>query len=421
MSIASELTNLESNIGDAYDAVNDMSGIIPQHKNMANLDQAIRTIPQNAGTTYTAGNGINIDANNEISIDDTVVAELSDIPGVMTGASSSVAGASGLVPAPAMGDQDKVLKGDGTWGAVDAATTTFYVDNLAEGTRTIYSDRDFTNAVSGNTIKTAFENGRVRIMYTPMSLFSYDEYELVGIGDIHDTPTTGGTFILSGANNTISLCYSYQSFASTSATLTKKTIPTVNDATLTIQHNGTTVQTFTANQSTAATANIETIWADDAIPTTQVPPVTTSMIDDEAVTAAKVCGGTSGDTLANGALVEVVGTTTGNSANYAWKYADGRLINFQHYELSGNATTSWGSMYSGVQMTPRNYAVAFTATPIVMAQLDWTTATGNCWLAQANEKGSSTTTHPGGYQLVRPTSQSGLNTGVSIVAYGFWK
>lgn len=276
MSIASELTNLESNIGDAYDAVNDMSGIIPQHKNMANLDQAIRTIPQSAGTTYTAGNGINIDANNEISIDDTVVAELSDIP-------------------------------------------------------------------------------------------------------------------------------------------------TVNDATLTIQHNGTTVQTFTANQSTAATANIETIWADDAIPTTQVPPVTTSMIDDEAVTAAKVCGGTSGDTLANGALVEVVGTTTGSSANYAWKYADGRLINFQHYEISGSATTAWGSMYAGVQMTPRNYAVAFTATPIVMAQLDWTSASGNCWLASANEKGDSTTSHPGGYQLIRPTSYADLHTGISIVAYGFWK
>lgn len=36
----------------------------------------------------------------------------------------------------------------------------------------------------------------------------------------------------------------------------KPTIPTVNDATLTIQKNGTTVQTFTANQSSNATANI---------------------------------------------------------------------------------------------------------------------------------------------------------------------
>jgi len=34
----------------------------------------------------------------------------------MTGATSSAAGAHGLVPAPAAGDQDKVLKGDGTWG-----------------------------------------------------------------------------------------------------------------------------------------------------------------------------------------------------------------------------------------------------------------------------------------------------------------
>ncbi len=37
------------------------------------------------------------------------------LPNDMTGASSSAAGAHGLVPAPASGDQDKYLKGDGTW------------------------------------------------------------------------------------------------------------------------------------------------------------------------------------------------------------------------------------------------------------------------------------------------------------------
>ena len=36
----------------------------------------------------------------------------------------------------------------------------------------------------------------------------------------------------------------------------KPTIPTVNNGTLTIQKNGTTVQTFTANQSSSVTANI---------------------------------------------------------------------------------------------------------------------------------------------------------------------
>ena len=67
------------------------------------------------GTTYTAGNGISIDSNNEISIDDTVVAEVSDLPTDFTGATSSVAGAHGLVPAPAAGDEGKALHGDGTW------------------------------------------------------------------------------------------------------------------------------------------------------------------------------------------------------------------------------------------------------------------------------------------------------------------
>ena len=34
---------------------------------------------------------------------------------VMTGASDSAAGAKGLVPAPAAGDENKLLRGDGTW------------------------------------------------------------------------------------------------------------------------------------------------------------------------------------------------------------------------------------------------------------------------------------------------------------------
>lgn len=38
---------------------------------------------------------------------------------VMSGASDSAAGSSGLVPAPQVGDQDKFLKADGTWGVVE--------------------------------------------------------------------------------------------------------------------------------------------------------------------------------------------------------------------------------------------------------------------------------------------------------------
>lgn len=41
----------------------------------------------------------------------------------MGGATSSSAGSPGLVPAPAAGDQDSYLKGDGTWEAMTAITT----------------------------------------------------------------------------------------------------------------------------------------------------------------------------------------------------------------------------------------------------------------------------------------------------------
>lgn len=48
--------------------------------------------------------------------------QLDSATAVMGGATSSVAGAQGLVPAPAAGDQDKYLKGDGTWAAVSGGS-----------------------------------------------------------------------------------------------------------------------------------------------------------------------------------------------------------------------------------------------------------------------------------------------------------
>lgn len=43
-----------------------------------------------------------------------------DIYSDFTGATSSTAGAHGLVPAPASGDDTKFLAGDGTWAALPA-------------------------------------------------------------------------------------------------------------------------------------------------------------------------------------------------------------------------------------------------------------------------------------------------------------
>lgn len=72
--------------------------------------------------TLTAGSNITI-SNGTISATDTTYSAFG-------GATSSVAGSAGLVPAPTTSDVDKYLKGDGTWGAVSGGG----LQNTATGT-----------------------------------------------------------------------------------------------------------------------------------------------------------------------------------------------------------------------------------------------------------------------------------------------
>lgn len=63
----------------------------------------------------------------------------------MTGASSSAAGAAGLVPAPAAGDQDKYLKGDGTWAVVQSGPTV--VQTTGQSTTDVMSQKAVTDII----------------------------------------------------------------------------------------------------------------------------------------------------------------------------------------------------------------------------------------------------------------------------------
>ena len=91
----------------------------------------------------------------------------------------------------------------------------------------------------------------------------------------------------------------------------KPTIPTVNNGTLTIKQNGTTIDTFTANQSMNVTVDLAGgIYADD--PTAPANPdgwVNTSELVDEAVTAAKI----DFDTLSTGAPSSLGLSTSGGT------------------------------------------------------------------------------------------------------------
>ena len=60
---------------------------------------------------------------------------------------------------------------------------------------------------------------------------------------------------------------------------TWQTAPTANNGALTIQQNGTTLDTFTANSSDDKTVNIQTITAETVAPAEEVGTITASMID----------------------------------------------------------------------------------------------------------------------------------------------
>lgn len=103
--------------------------------------------------TLTAGSNIQINGDT-ISATDTTYS-------VMSGASAGSAGTSGLVPAPAAGDQNKALKGDGTWGEVSSGTV-FYMNASETGTtRHLYKSSDMTGLATMQDIIDANEEGQV--------------------------------------------------------------------------------------------------------------------------------------------------------------------------------------------------------------------------------------------------------------------
>ena len=77
------------------------------------LQNAAQDATETPGRIYP----VRLDANGKLAVN---VPWSSSGESDMTGATETTAGTHGLVPAPAAGDQDKVLKGDGTWGtAID--------------------------------------------------------------------------------------------------------------------------------------------------------------------------------------------------------------------------------------------------------------------------------------------------------------
>ena len=111
-----------------------------------------------------------------------------------------------------------------------------------DGTLTIQKNGDTVGTFSANQATDETINIEVP---TKTSDLNNDSGFITGVSwnDVSNKPSFA-TVATSGSYNDLS---------------NKPTIPTVNDATLTIQKNGTTVETFTANSSSDKTVNIQCV------------------------------------------------------------------------------------------------------------------------------------------------------------------
>lgn len=139
--------------------------------------------------------------------------------------------------------------------------------------------------------------------------------------------------------------YTYTLPSATGTLALTSNIPTVNDATLTIQKNGTNVQTFTANQSTNATANI-------TVPTSfsdLTGTIGTSQIDNSAVTNDKIDWTTITNTNLNSLPVEVINNpstmfqSTNVNISELYAYKIGRLLVIHRLATAAHTVASGGT------------------------------------------------------------------------------
>lgn len=352
----------------------------------------------NDGTLTIQQNGVTVGSFTANQSSAATVSLTDTTYSAMTGATSGTAGTSGLVPAPAAGDEAKVLSGAGAWVSQSgggSSTVIYYADSTSTagfqlGTINgpyIYKDAARTtiatpkeiydNFQAGNPIHIEYESTQtgasafaMTLEVTTMSLNGSDTYSMVLNEVNEETPGDSRDLVMLRLHAS----WDGQSTFSSRWAQQRKYI---HDGTLTIKHNGTTKGTFTANQYLPSTVNIETIYADDYISTSPIPTtVTTAMIENGAVTAAKIDWTTMPD---NYSTTEVDTGTTWidgkhiykKTIDYGWlpnnttKNVNHGISNFGRLvkaEATANSNGNWSMMPLVFQGDASNFNVEFQVT-----------------------------------------------------------
>ena len=231
------------------------------------------------GVVYSAGTGIDIDANNEISVDGTVVALLADLADVATsGAYSDLSGTPNLATVATSGDYDDLTNKpsipaaqvNADWNATSGVAEILNKPSIPAAQ--VNSDWNASSGVAQilnkPTLATVATSGDYDDLTNkpsiPAAQVNADWNATSGVAKILNKPTIPAAQVNSDWNATSGLAKILNkptlATVATSGSYNdlnnKPTIPSVGNGTLTIQKNGTNVKTFTANQSSNVTANI---------------------------------------------------------------------------------------------------------------------------------------------------------------------
>lgn len=276
MSIATELQNYADGLDDSYDAVDDMGGIIPAHKNMNNLDQAIRTIPQNTGitaTTFHWGGSPNYSMYKDSGY--TTAATYSDIATAYAGGLVYIADGEDEVTYVVVSDipdaHTITVTGIALPGYEGGSTSYTYASSTWTKTATEFQTKLTAGSnvqINGTTISATDTTYSDMVGATSLDAGSHGLVPAPAAGDESKVLSGAGTWVAQTAaqvnsdwnsNSGVSQILNKPSLATVATSgdyddlLNKPTIPTVNDATLTITQNGTSAGTFTANASSNTT------------------------------------------------------------------------------------------------------------------------------------------------------------------------
>ena len=210
------------------------------------------------GSSYTAGTGIEITNDNVINNRITSYNSLTDLPTIPTKTSELL-------------NDNNFVESSNLASVAFSGSYLDLIDDpvIPQNTSDLYNDSGFiTNTVNDLTNYTtttnlnSMLNNKQDTLVSGTNIKTINNTSLLGSGNINisgggGTPTDvqiNGTSITS--NNVANILTESAYDSTTNKIATVSDLPTVNDGTLTIQKNGTTIDTFTANSSSNKTINV---------------------------------------------------------------------------------------------------------------------------------------------------------------------